>query len=383
MANMMKATDISERGSTTGTKESSLSEDGSGSPRLSQVDNGSAPHDDDGDVKDNDGDNDDDDENDYDDDYDEEYDQEMSHQSSGAGSGGGLSVSVSATRKIDTPSNLRTRDPNIRMIRIVVFLVLIAAGIIVSLFVYFAARKSETAEFELRWDDQSAHVTHAFVSETSSKLSNIDALAITLQSHAILNKGQIGATWPLFIIPDFSYRAASTMTNTMAESITLLPIVHSNDRKIWESYSVAQQFWRQDGLDFQERFPDALSTGSHDMAGDMGHRLLNEEEVMYRGNMTANMSTGTEDMVANETQYNAGESIAEFIWRVQDGKPIPDPQFGPYFPVWQHMPVHKGFSWVNFNKADVEIDNEAISAVLASNKAVIGKTWDLASSNQG
>ena len=181
----------------------------------------------------------------------------ISIDSSKSGSNGLLTAhSVSSAK---ATNRISRNDPGIRRLRIVVFLVLFGAGALVCAFVFWSAKGTQTAEFELRWEDTSSHIGTSVISETASKLRTIDAFAITVQSHALLNKGQIGASWPLVHLPEFAYRSASVLINARAESISLMPRVEANEKRMWEFYSEANQDWRAEGIEFQKEFPDALS----------------------------------------------------------------------------------------------------------------------------
>jgi len=316
--------------------------------------------------------------NDVNGDYVSDDDVSKSDNSSEAASADGLTIpsgggSTTGTGDRRESTTIRRRDPQLRMIRVIVFMVLFVAGVIVCAFVFYSARSAQTAEFDLRWTDQSEHIGDAFISEAASKMSNVDAFAITVQSHALLNRGQIGATWPLVSLPEFSYRASSILTNARAETLAMIPRVETNEKRMWEDYSVDHQGWREEGFAFQERFPDALqgSTGHGEHGGEQhDHRQLIEE-------MTHGMASGT-----NESSSQL-RSIAEVIWNVHDGKPVRETGYGPYFPLWQHVPVHPGFPWVNYNMADVDIDIEAIQVVLNSENAVLGKYFDLSKASHG
>lgn len=298
--------------------------------------------------------------------------EESVNSSSGFGSGG-LSVSRTFStgemvKSGNAPSSFLRKDPGIRRLRILVFLVLFGTGALVSAFVFLNARGAQTAEFELRWEDQSRHITRTLNDEAQSKLNNIDAFAITVQSHALLNQGQIGATWPLVVLPEFSYRASSAITNAKAQSMALVPRVESNEKRMWEGYIVDHQTWMAEGVSFQERFPDAISEKSH------SRKLSTVEDLAAE--LQAEERSGSN--VTNSTEKK-GPEIVEFIWRVVDGYRVEDSRGGPYFPLWEHAPVHDGFEWVNFNMADVDIHKEAIEELLQTKEAVIGKSFDLTS----
>ena len=312
-------------------------------------------------------------------------------QSSASGSGNGVSTAGSGTTAMgsSTSGRISRKDPGIRLVRFSVFFVLLAAAAIVSAFVFMNAKGSQTGEFELRWGDQSTHLMHAFKDEVSSKLQSLDGFAITIQSHALLENDQSGSTWPLVEVPEFHYRASSTILTARSEGLTMIPRVETNEKAMWEEYSVNNQGWRQEAYEFQLRFPDAYKAAE---GGHGGHRMLEEtmspEDTTHTMEPDRDMDMGkmnnTMDGMDGGPSMEEVGYIEEFIWRVEDKKLVPETNSGPYYPVWQHAPIHPGGAgWVNFNLAGVEMDLEAIRVVEKTHMAVVGKSFNFAKADHG
>lgn len=57
--------------------------------------------------------------------------------------------------------------------------------------------------------------------------------------------------WPNVTLDDFERRVTYTLDLAELVSIIFLPFVTKNTRAGWEAYSVANQHWYEEGLDFQ------------------------------------------------------------------------------------------------------------------------------------
>jgi superoxide dismutase len=279
-----------------------------------------------------------------------------SHTSSNSNSKlGGLSNSLNST---DSNKNVNIRETTkmlqkdiwVRRIRVITIFVFLVAAITISMVVYISLKDSERREFEQRFADQSAHVRRSVHAELASKFSAIDALATTLTSYA----GSRSGGWPNITLPEFSYRATSTLNIGRGISVGVQPIVYKHKLNEWEEFSVGTQGWRRDGLDFQTMFPNALDPSEHTHYHD------------YRKLMFI-------DIVQN---------ISSRIFSVDDGVPtMVDNDI--MMPVWQHTPVHQMLPWVNYDVFSRNDNRPALTEVMNNQNAVLGLYFELSESSHG
>lgn len=134
--------------------------------------------------------------------------------------------------------------------------------------------------------------------------------------------------WPFVTLNDFQERCASTMSLSKALFLELLPVVSEANRVEWETYSVNNQAWISEGLNFQDRF------GLGNVRGLFG---FGEAEYTTSGNSVFDdQSANISDKIYTTDESGKG--------RVIDQGP------GPYYPRWQASPVlldHQGL--VNYN----------------------------------
>jgi hypothetical protein len=292
---------------------------------------------------------------------------------SGAGSGSG-------NTDIRETSTLIQEDRKIRTIRALSLAFLIITTIVVSTVVYGSLNKVEQLEFERTFAEQSSQIGQALESQLDVKLRAIDALSVTVTSYV----GSRSVGWPKITLPEFSYRSASTLSIGGGISIKLQPIVYRDDMEEWLEFSVQEQGWRAEGLDFQKLFPGALgSDGSvHD------RRFLLEENLnvsLTDGDMD-NGNTTNQDLDDDghlDHEHEQIQNTSEFIFEVIDGIPTKVEDVDIMLPVWQTSPVHDGLPWVNYDLYRNEKSVGALREVLEQQSAVLGHFFELAGSFHG
>jgi hypothetical protein len=271
---------------------------------------------------------------------------------------GGSGTSNTGTNEdagVQEAAKLLQNDARIRLLRHLALLLLLLTGTLVSSAVYMSLRASEQREFETRFADQSAHAGHAFRSELGIKLRTIDSLSVSITSHA----GSQSSGWPNFTLPDFGYRAATTLSIGRSIAVALYPLVYRENVREWEEFSYQAQEWRREDLEFQSMHPNSLdSDGVH----DHDHRFLFEE---YHNNPNV-------------------QNISEFIFHVNDGIPTKVEEAGIMLPLWQHSPVHDdGLPWVNYDVLKQERNEDALAEVMQNQVAILGQFFDLSESFHG
>ena len=369
----------------------------------------------------------------------ESFDGEFSAEHSTSGSKSSEGRPFDASNK--STSTVRKEDSCVKGLRVSVVVVLVLAAVSCAAVVYLSLKASQTKEFETRFQDQSSHVGHAVHAEVNSKLSAMDSLAITIQSYA--NSRDIG--WPFVTLPEFPYRATSALTLGRGISLALHPIIRDDTRE-WEEYSVENQGWRQQGMMFDMMFPGAIGggggghgMGGHrrmqdmvmvdmDMAGDNGGEEMNHSDMNMGGDSSAeqmdhsdmNMGGDHSDMnnMGGDSNVNQvghsdmsmdhgvdmgdqghggggmdmtmlahgkiDQNISDFIFTVDHGDVLPSNEPGQtYLPLWQHMPVHGGFAWVNYDLLKDQPSIGSVRHVISSEQAVVAEWFELADAENG
>ena len=62
---------------------------------------------------------------------------------------------------------------------------------------------------------------------------------------------ETNSTWPYVTLHDFQQRSASTRSLSGAFYSVVLPIITDDTRKVWEQYSVANNWWLTEGREYQ------------------------------------------------------------------------------------------------------------------------------------
>eukprot|EP00934_Nitzschia_sp_Nitz4_P009170 Nitzschia sp. Nitz4//scaffold37_size175936//139425//149009//NITZ4_002062-RA/size175936-snap-gene-0.260-mRNA-1//-1//CDS//3329549836//9160//frame0 len=214
-------------------------------------------------------------------------------------------------------------------LKVVVLLILVLAGVIVALAIFFATTNGEEDAFVQVFDADATKVFETFKYNMERKLGAIDKLSVDYTSLA----QDAGLSYPTFTMPDFEYRAAGLGALANAPVVVYMPIVQAEDRDEWESYSVENTGWINDGLEFE------------------AEQLMDERRL-------------------DEGDYN----ISSFIFTAHTGEILRQDTPGPYAPVWTHHPLIPSLANldVNANYTGSLFFND-LHACLTTEKVIIGK----------
>jgi hypothetical protein len=278
--------------------------------------------------------------------------------------GGTSNTGTNDSAGVQEAAKMLQNDARVRLLRHLALMLLLLTGTLVSSAVYMSLMASEQREFETRFADQSAHAGHAFRSELGVKLRAIDSLSVSITSYA----GSRSSGWPNVTLPDFGYRAATTLSIGRSIALSLHPLVYRESMREWEEFSYQAQEWRREDLEFQSMYTNSLdSDGVQDH--NHGHRYLFEE----------NFSTATGNHARNNVK-----NISKFIFHVNDGIPTKVEEADIMLPLWQHSPVHDdGLPWVNYDVRKQESNEGALAEVMQNHVAILGQFFDLSESFHG
>jgi hypothetical protein len=220
-------------------------------------------------------------------------------------------------------------------LRILMMVLFLSICIYVPIVVFTSGQVSEQESFENRFEALATKAVRSFESNIARKLAAIDSLDISFTSYAVGSN----STQPFVTMPDFDLNAANTLSLAETFSIMVLPRIEASEREKWETYSVDNQEWIDVALN---RKPLSVE-----------RRKLQQQ----------------------------GNGIAPTIFRFgEDGSRAADNTEGPYFPVWQNVPVSAGI--INFNMMSLESAKAGINTMWESEQAVLGKVLEFSASEQ-
>ena len=147
-------------------------------------------------------------------------------------------------------------NKNVARLRLIViiFLVVCTAGVAFGVHRYVS--KAEEASFEENFEDDSDKVLEAIGSTLDQTLGSVDNYLAGLVSFARYTN----STWPFVTLPDYAVRLAKLRSLSKAVLVTQYHYVKGDERSDWESYSVANDAWVQQGIDNQRTDPTFQGT---------------------------------------------------------------------------------------------------------------------------
>jgi len=277
--------------------------------------------------------------------------------------GGGMTSSSCESRsrtEVQETTQMLQTDHKVRKFRIMTIAILIVAAAAVCSGVYISLKWSEGREFENRFHDQAKQIRRTLESELDNKLRAIDALSVTITFSA--GTQTHGNRWPNVTVPEFPYRAASTLSVGRGISVALQPVLSPGQISQWETYSGERQQWQTQVLEFQSKFPEAMGPHNVQEGKNPSSPVQNSNEILT-------------------------ENISEFVFRIDcNGVPsrVTDSSASDVvLPLWQHAPMHKDLPRTNFDVYTIEKNIAALDQVMQNHMAVLGQTFDLSDSSQG
>jgi hypothetical protein len=137
------------------------------------------------------------------------------------------------------------------------------------------------------------------------------------------------ATWPLFTLPDFEHFGEGARDLSGALLLAFTPLVPNDTRAAWETYSVDNQGWIQEGLN-----------------------------------------------VLGETASQSTRGISENIYQKTTRSFVPEIELPQYSPVWQLSPAPSDPSLVNFNLFNEPTFKRLVEFAIFTRKSAISEVLD-------
>ncbi|CAB9510132.1 Receptor-type guanylate cyclase gcy [Seminavis robusta] len=218
--------------------------------------------------------------------------------------------------EVSTRSSLRiakSEDRWVRYWRIMLMLVLLAVAVGVSVTVFLVFQQKEEDDFHRAYEDHAKKILGSFKRNAVMRLSAVESLAVGIASSA---KAQ-GQVWPNVTFPDFEQRVRYVLDLAWMISLQFYPIVQPATLDGYNAFTVANQGWLQEGLDWQE-----------------ANRNGNFNETFENAILPAPLRSMTR--IPNKVrQWPRGQR--------------PLPPNGPYIPLWQICPVFPAWSGISHN----------------------------------
>ena len=215
-------------------------------------------------------------------------------------------------------------------LRVFVIMVLAAAAVAVSSVVYTTTLKAEDREFKSSFAGQSEKILRSFRSIVSERIAATGSLGVSLTAFAL---GQ-NATWPFVTMNNFQQRSASKRSLSKSLQTIVAHVISDEDRPAWEKYSVENDWWLQEGTEYQ------MKSGLQEFFPEDSGEFLPVRPYIYHFD-------------------------SSFQAEVHPGP-------GPYVAIWQVSPVRK-YHGVNFDMKSWFEYTKEISACLETKETVLGK----------
>jgi hypothetical protein len=155
-------------------------------------------------------------------------------------------------------SKKETKD--VLYLKLLVSFILVVSATTIASCVYVYITRNETAQFESKFKNDADKVLAAVGSSLHRTLGVLDNLGVTFVSYA---RDQ-NDSWPFVTLPNFGARAAKLLPLTDSILFSLLPIIHPDQRKEWEEYSVNHDSWVNESLSLQESWEGYYGPINHD-----------------------------------------------------------------------------------------------------------------------
>lgn len=258
----------------------------------------------------------------------------------------GIPSNASLSEKIEIANNESKQVSYMRHILVLV-LFLVATGVSAAVFLF--SRESEQNEFETQYYDHAHKVTSSFRTNANMRLGAIESFAVSIASGA---KSR-GETWPNVTTPDFERKAEFIIELSSVMSLTIFPLVTTENRDGWGEYSGKSTDWIKQGLAYQEQRMSADFDFEKDQAAVAFVDLVMEGPL-------------NDDQWIRPYTFNLG----------REG--ISPAKEGPFFPWWQFAPVSPVLPGINYNTMSNPTRAPSLKTIMETKKPMVTPAWDYA-----
>jgi hypothetical protein len=225
----------------------------------------------------------------------------------------------------------------VRCLRNFLLLFLVSLGTALSVSFFKVAQNREEEQMENDIEEFASLVASSLEANLGLTFGALDALAVQVTATTSSSSSET-TSWPFVTLPDFHVQGYSTRTLAPAAlSVSMVPIVKENQRTAYENYTLNNQEWITQAMEWQVEFGQGQRRRSRHLQ------------------QNGDLSSG----------------IAETIYRIQDQQPVRDPGPGHYYPIRQSSPLTG--SHVNYNTVTNKYVDQDLVTTVTNNKAVLGQ----------
>mmetsp|Transcript_117760 Transcript_117760/g.175888 ORF Transcript_117760/g.175888 Transcript_117760/m.175888 type:complete len:1128 (+) Transcript_117760:68-3451(+) len=135
----------------------------------------------------------------------------------------------------------------VRRTKRTVFLVIIVAGILATVGIFYLVRAGEQETFTTEFETVTSEIDDVSHFTASQAFSIVRSLSKSVT--ATILESSDNATFPFVTLPHWHVTAEETRIISGAEIVALAPLVHTSEKEAWEAYATAHQGWIRKGLD--------------------------------------------------------------------------------------------------------------------------------------
>jgi hypothetical protein len=259
----------------------------------------------------------------------------------------------------DDPALAKNETRAVNTIRVFMMLLLVGVAAAVSYFAYEVTRATERETFESTFFDQATKVTETFSLNADRRMTALLSFSQFITTYALSS----GETFPLVTVPGFERQATYALKLADSPALLVFPIVTTENRSAWESYSNASQGWMQESLQAQSEISAAVEGEEDDIDA-------------LRENSGYDEGLNEDSAVVDEREEQG--LITPIIFKVDPatGDVAMEDGPGPYAPIWQHAPVLPVPLLVNFNSWSHPTRFRELAALVQTQEPLLSSAAD-------
>eukprot|EP00934_Nitzschia_sp_Nitz4_P001797 Nitzschia sp. Nitz4//scaffold14_size191712//189680//191729//NITZ4_001758-RA/size191712-augustus-gene-0.235-mRNA-1//1//CDS//3329537032//1797//frame0 len=255
----------------------------------------------------------------------------------------GDELSLSTTKEEPALSIGAAENARVSITRTIMMFVLIAVATTLSLVVYYVSEDSEQNSFHYGFEVVADKLAREFEGGGVRRLTAIESFAAQISSYA----RSTNSTWPNVALPDYELHGRYIMDLSDMLGLVLFPIVTKENRESYERFTVENQGWIEEGLEFQG---------------------IPEEDWDYETIAVVQ---------AGFNQDSISPTIPEKIFALNGTEPVVETGDGPYVPFWQMCPaVPITSTLVNYDPLSHPTRMIPIQAAMKYGNTMIGNSLD-------
>jgi hypothetical protein len=246
---------------------------------------------------------------------------------------------------VSTDATARRENRAISSAKLLVLFFLLSLAVVVSYVWYTLTKAMEENAYQDYFNEYSTKLVEIFLERVEYKALTASTIAMSLTSHVSHSSSM---EWPFVSFPNFERRTAGARRLTSATSVWFSPLVHEENRSLWETYATDNE-----GM-LQSNFSDPFDP--------------REEHV-------GEISQGDKDDEIDSPYRQVDWQVDEGIYRIADTVAVPQ-EFGKttYAPIWQSAPVSLTKTTAMYNQLSEDFRLEVIGAMVELKTPIFSKS---------